>query len=44
MLKFLLTRLNVVTDTQQSLDQMQKAIQRVHANPQVHLLRTDYLE
>lgn len=47
MLKFLLIRLNALTKvatTHESLDQMQKAIERVHTNQQVHLLRTDYLE
>lgn len=47
MFKFLLIRLNALTkvaNAQESLDQMQKAIERVHTNQQVHLLRTDYLE
>ena len=47
MFKFLLIRLKALTkvaNTQESLDQMQKAIERVHTNQQVHLLRTDYLE
>ncbi|MCJ8162890.1 hypothetical protein [Acinetobacter zhairhuonensis] len=45
MLKIFLSRLNLVTDAQQQcLNQMQKAIERVDANPQVNLLRTDYLE
>ncbi|EOR09957.1 hypothetical protein [Acinetobacter tandoii] len=47
MLKFLLIRLNALTkvaNTEENLDRMQKAIERVHTNQQVYLLRTDYLE
>ena len=49
MFKTILARLNLVTDVAtntelQRLAQMQKAIARVHANPQLNLLRTDYLE
>ena len=49
MLKIFLSRLNLVTEVatnteQHCLKQMQKAIERVDANSQVNLLRTDYLE